>query len=919
MVDLSNLSDQQLEDLYQSKKNPAPTDLSKLSDKELDDLYQSKKGILDTSAIRGPGRGEVGGGGQGFFDYNPMAGPLSTLGGLPGRLMGPLKYPEEAISAAIGYLGGHPLAAAEQAAGEYVVNPLLRRAGVPEERIQHPAHAQLYEQAQQDVNKALAAAGPARGASAAFTTPIGGIGQAVEQDILGTQVENAVRKAQAARAAAAAKAPPPDIQSAQEALRQQGYGDLDIPRAITTRSETVKSAAQPLSRFPWVGTPLREAVQAVPGRVGTALEGIAAQHGTAPEQIIGGRVAETLGAKAAQETEEAQLRAHDIHQKALADFERANQERTGAIQAQQAEATHAAERQFGNLHPTTAAEQTIADVQRAHAADEAANQARWQEVNNLDAPVSQRAFEGLHNRVEQGLNNAEVTLGAETTPNAREMMAEIRRLTPEAGTAPTGLNPRMQAGLEKEFGIGQIPDEIIKQFGGEPGTPGRSPEFRLTGQNAPAPGDTHISAQGLDDLRKRITTMANDARLPADRRASNAIKRQFEGWLADAFENHLIPGGDPNANATIRNAVAGHRGFMTKYGYDYGNMTRGMNRVAADELNQIATGETGPTTAAQRLVDHMPGRNEVSLPLYQRILGAVENPGAVRDRLRASYWRETNTGTPDVAARRIGNMAASPMGRELFTPQELNQMHAHGSLQQQTALELRNVRAERPPIEARVTPGEAQQLATKVIGKRPEEKIFSNLDDMARGGDARGFSQAWQALDEQSRNDFRGRVIQNLGREGKDFSLPKFVKEWESYPDQTKAVMFGAGGPQGIQHFADLNNFHRIAKEYGETVAKYGNPSKTGQETIYHKIFTYMLKGGGAIAAGFHPGTAMGIAAAGLGLRKFANVLAAPEGARELSRFAQMAEAYNKRPNVALLRTMSRTANSLNNIGQGNP
>jgi len=190
---------------------------------------------------------------------------------------------------------------------------------------------------------------------------------------------------------------------------------------------------------------------------------------------------------------------------------------------------------------------------------------------------------------------------------------------------------------------------------------------------------------------------------------------------------------------------------------------------------------------------------------------------------------------------------------------------------------------------------------------------------MARGGDARGFSQAWQALDEQSRNDFRGRVIQNLGREGKDFSLPKFVKEWESYPDQSKAIMFGAGGPQGIQHFADINNFHRIAKEYGETVAKYGNPSKTGQETIWHKIFTYALKGGGAIAAGFHPGTAIGIAAAGLGLRKFANVLAAPEGARELSRFAQMAEAYNKRPNVALLRTMSRTANSLNNRGQGNP
>jgi len=71
MVDLSGLSDQQLEDLYQSKKNPAPADLSKLSDKELDDLYQSKKGFLDTSSIRGPGRGEVGGGGKGFLILIP--------------------------------------------------------------------------------------------------------------------------------------------------------------------------------------------------------------------------------------------------------------------------------------------------------------------------------------------------------------------------------------------------------------------------------------------------------------------------------------------------------------------------------------------------------------------------------------------------------------------------------------------------------------------------------------------------------------------------------------------------------------------------------------------------------------------------------------------------------------------------------
>jgi hypothetical protein len=863
-------------------------------------------------------RGEVGGGGRSFFDFNPLAGPMQTLGDFASRAVGPLKYPMAAVNAATGFVGGHPLAALEQLAGEYGVNPLLRRYGVPEERLQHPTHEQLYGQAREDVNRALAAAGPARGGSIATTaTPFGQAGRAVEQDILGTQVEDAVRAAKEAAAKRAAKQPP-DILQAQEALRQEGYDDLGLPRAITSQSDVTKGAGQALSKFPLVGTPLREAVQAVPGRVGAQLEDIAAQHGTVPEEAIGGRIAETIGGQGARETEEAQIRARALHQQAVADWERANQEREGAIRAQEAEATHARQRQFGDVHPTEMAERTIADVQQAHAADEAANQARWEAVNSLNAPVSQRAFEGLHGRVEQGITNAGVTLGKETTPNALEMMGALRRLTPTEGTPPTNLNARMLAGLEREYGAGNIPDEVVRQFGGEPGTPGKPPDFGLMGEHAPQAGDAHVSAQGIDELRKRISQMAHDARLPADQRASRAIKRQFENWRADAFENHLLPGGDPNANAVIRNAVGGHRNFMEKFGYNYGDMPRGMHRTAADELNQIATAQTGPTDTALKLVGHMPGGKEVSHPLYQRILGAVQNPGAVRDRLRGSYWRETNTGSPDVAANRIANLAVSPMGRELFTPQELAQMHEHGRLRQQTVLDLQRARevAGKRPTEARVVPGEAQQLATKVIGNRSNEKVFSNLDAMARGGDARNFSRAWNAMPEETRNDFRGAFIRNLGRDGDNFSLAKFVSAWDKYPPQSKAVIFGSGGPQGIQHFADLNNFHRIAREYADTVAKYGNPSGTAQVTMWHKIFTGALKAGAGLAAlSFPPGMAIGTAAMGLGLYKFSKVLASPYGARELSRWARMAETYNRRPSVQKLKALSRMSHSLNQQG----
>src|SRR5215831_18264794 len=366
MVDLSNLSDQQLEDLYQSKKaqpSSSGPDLSKLSDEELDKLYQSKKTSSPEEVAKPYQRGLVGGEGQGFFSgFNPLAGPLRTLGNIPSTVMGPLKYPMEAISAATGYLGGHSLAAAEQAAGEYAVNPLLRRMGVPEERLQHPTHEQMYQQAAQDVNKALAAAGPVRGAAVStLQTPIGGMGQAVQADIAGAELERAVRQAKAIAARKAAGAPPADIQQAQEALRQQGYEDLGIPRAITTRSEVLKSAAQPLSRFPWIGTSLREAVQAVPGRVGAGLEQIAAAHGTLPEEAVGGRIAETIAGAGETEKEAAQIRARALHEQAVAEWERANQEREGAIRAQETQATQAAERQFGNVHPTEMAEDTIRD------------------------------------------------------------------------------------------------------------------------------------------------------------------------------------------------------------------------------------------------------------------------------------------------------------------------------------------------------------------------------------------------------------------------------------------------------------------------------------------------------------------------------------------------------------------------------
>lgn len=67
------------------------------------------------------------------------------------------RIPFSPITGAARSLVGHPMADLEQAAGEYVVNPLLKSAGVPEDKLQHPAYEGMYTKAKQDVDTSLSA------------------------------------------------------------------------------------------------------------------------------------------------------------------------------------------------------------------------------------------------------------------------------------------------------------------------------------------------------------------------------------------------------------------------------------------------------------------------------------------------------------------------------------------------------------------------------------------------------------------------------------------------------------------------------------------------------------------------------------------------------------------------------------------
>src|SRR6516162_8722090 len=907
MVDLSTLTDEQLNDLYKQKTQPsASPDLSKLSDEELGKLYQTKIAEGKTAP---PGEPKD----SGYYwrtqqrlareGVSQMAGGISDI-----------MHPEQGVRGSEPYYIGKGLAELAGGAFGFTVShaaaiPSLFGQGV--ERVTGGAIPRVYPEF-----------------AANLLMPELGMGRypAMIEEML---------------AASRAKPPPGFVGTlgsrAAQAAKEE---NLAIPRAVTSTSAPMRIGSQAVAPIPYLGTPVREAVQAVPEKIASRVEELASQYGVEqPKNIVGGGIEETLGKAGKVEAAQAQAAKAERDVAAKEEIDRQNaaaqeihkqehQERQPAIQGREAESTQNAEATFGTgASPTVAAERTMGEVQQAHTANNAEQKAAWKEVEKVDAPVDKRFSDNMHEDVASGLTDEGVTL-SDKTPNANKMMDEIKKISSDAPAPATyvgkdglPISPTQLAALERTFGAGNIPEDALKTFGYNrvEGGPGKKSDFGLMGKHAPKPGDTSVSAQGINELRKVITGMAAKAESLEDRRASNAVKNLFEDKVANAFENHMLPGGDPNAYDVIRNAVEKTAAFKQRFGYNYGRLGP-LDRRAASELNQIATGQAGPTDIASKLVGGSPGRNEVSHPLYQRILGAVDNPGAVRDRFRSTYWKEINHPTPNTAARKIEQLGDSPMGKELFSPQELEQQRAHGVTKQQTEIELKRAIAEEKatkpkPIkfkpEPAPEPGKAETLANKVLGRnRGEQQIFDQVDQFAKT-DPKNFARTWGRMIEDNRKEFTAAWLRSLGGDG-EFNPTQFAKNWESYSDQAKTIMLRDRGDR-----RSMYNLAEILKEYGNNIKKYGNPSGTAQISFYQKLLTGAIKYGSIpLAAGlgpFHPISAL---IAGVGARQFANYMAKPESAVQIVRWSKLAKAYQNKPDPAVFRSLSRMTRSINEQAQ---
>lgn len=834
-----------------------------------------------------------------------LSGPLER--GVSGieRAAAPIEMLTAPITGAIHSFGGHALAGLEGYAGEASL-AALRRLGLAKDQVQYPDQQAMYEQAKADIDKALLAAGPAR-AGAVTGAPWGEIAQGVEADIA------AAKQAAAAKAVAKVKPPPIPSETDQALQRLKDAGaPVDVPRAVTYQNPIVRAGSVALSKTPIVGTPLDEAVRAVPTQIGAGVENVAGQFSPKlPENIVGGGIEQTLSGAAGKEAAARQAEVEAANEAAQQNFAREQQASEQAITDRQAQATSAADRTFGNVAPMEMAQDTINDVQSAHRQARDRKDQLYGDVNNLDARVQTSAFSDLRQRAEQALSDAGVSVD-DPGSNASRMLRELDRLSGQPGELPPNVPPRMMQALQREYGD-NVPANALEQLGFPGGTDAVPPDFRMLGRHAPAPGADAVPVQGLEHLNKRIGRMGMEADTAEDRFASRIVKGAFDDWRNDVLDSHLTADSTPNARPVIDAARAAHRDLMERFGYNYRRLPEGEPRNAAKMLNQVVTGGLGPEGLRDNLIGAKPGNRQISAPLYEAISNAVPNAAEFRNRLRGAYWNTISGGSPKSIARDVAGLTPMRMGSHLFEPHEHDLMRGFADLAQRTPQEIAEVRAAKPPKPTKAEPGRTEQLTNRILGRnRSDEQVLTKFDSAIRqGGDIKEAARVWGKLTPANRNEVRGAWLRGLGGGGEEFSLGKFVSNWEDYQDQAKAFMLDRGQRQ------HLNDFHRVAKEYQDNLKKYGNPSGTAQVTAWHKLMTGALKTGAGVATGtlafYHP---IGIAIAGLGLRKLSKVLALPQGARDISRWSRVAQSYRSAPSAGKLTLLSNLTRTLNAAGE---
>ena len=668
---------------------------------------------------------------------------------------------------------------------------------------------------------------------------------------------------------------------------------LGVPRAIASDGLLGPRIAQGLRNVPYVGDKVQTAGRDLVSGLGAAALKTADEFGTATGPNAANRVGQFLegqaqaeiaanaaaAAKQTQALESAALRSRQAQEQALAGS--VGVERTAAANLEQ-KARQAAASRVGELDPQVMGQRVTEGIRKAEERARGIKERAYQTAGEMDATINADAVANVRSRVQQGIADEGRVIDGQLTPAASRMLTEVENLA--------------------RFNI----------------------ENRAPGAALPSAGDqaiAGISIQGIEQVRKRLNSIAQAASNDADRSAAGLVKRKFDEWLDDAVDSALFSGSKDALDA-IKHARAANADWRSRFGYN--------GKTDADKiLNKIVNGDVTTNEVSNWVVGASKvGASGSSARLLDSIAAASPD---VLPAIKSGIWTrlsQTADGVADKAGPRVANDifeflngSGKPVASKLFNENERAVMQSYATaMRQAEAMRASALAAERQglPAAAKTKPieravGEMEQLAQSVMGRgRPtDEALFSAIDGYAKGsakGDIETLGHLWRVLPENLKGEMAGAIARNLGRSPRtgEWSPDVFLSQWNSYSPQAKTILFGNAGQQR----AAWDAMATIAAARKDTLAAFGNPSGTAQQlTGYSLAGTLSAAGAAAVAGNYIP--ALTALTSIIGGKAAASYLAAPATAPRIARWASAYEMAKRNPAPSTIAAFNRASNNL--------
>jgi hypothetical protein len=694
----------------------------------------------------------------------------------------------------------------------------------------------------------------------------------------------------AAAAPAAARPVAPVVEAAQRLSGVVG-DDINVPRAIATDSMAAQRAGQGIRNLPIVGDAIPKATNQLVESLGDATKSVADQYGSGSGPNVANRIGQTIQGAADAETGAATDVARRSDDTVLAAWQRDVDTAHQDVAGREANSLQAARAAVGDMSPQDMGATLIERLRTNEATARAQKERLYDVAGASDASIHAAEVRNVRARVAQGLENEGIIVDPGT--------AAAPSITPAAN--------RMMNVLQ----------DLAELRIGNSAVGARTP---ATGAETPVA----VSAQGLEQARKRLVFARSGATNNADRRAATHIMREFNEWQSHAFENALYSG-----SAEALDAFRAARSANTDWMNRFFNEDDDAGRV----ITSIATGERTPQEVANYIIGAgQVGAKGVSSRLLTRIAEATNDDPEALQAIQGGVWNRLSQATegadPKASAKvtrdiiEFLNGSGRDVAQRLFTPDQQRMMRAYAdtlrSGQDARAL-IGDVASATKPGSMDVPAGPMKQLADAVIGKggKSDEALFRAIDGYAKSGnraDVVTLAKLVKAIPQDLRTDLAGSIIRNIGispRTG-EFSPDVFVSQWNNYTPQAKTVLFGNAGPQR-QAIDDIAIISDRLKQVG---SKFGNPSGTAQTANFGAGWAAV---GGAVVRAFSGDfvTPLALLTSAVGGGIVAKILAAPAGAASAAKWSKAYATLLTKPSPQAVGLFQAVSRNLANTAQG--